>query len=223
MITLKNIRKTYKTLQSETVALDSISLSIKDGDFIAIMGKSGCGKSTLLNILGMMDKADSGSFEFNKNEISKLSESKMSDFRVKNIGYIFQEFYLIDELSVYENIALPLIYRKVASSEIKEKVKQVLSKMGLEHRKNNLAKEISGGEAQRTAIARSLIYNPALILADEPTGNLDSENSEIVMNTLKNLNKEGHTIVLVTHENDIASFAKRQIRLSDGKIISDSK
>lgn len=223
MITLKNIRKTYKTLQAETVALDSISLSIKDGDFIAIMGKSGCGKSTLLNILGMMDKADSGSFEFNKNEISKLSESKMSDFRVKNIGYIFQEFYLIDELSVYENIALPLIYRKVANSEIKEKVKQVLSKMGLEHRKNNLAKEISGGEAQRTAIARSLIYNPALILADEPTGNLDSENSEIVMNTLKNLNQEGHTIVLVTHENDIASFAKRQIRLSDGKIISDSK
>lgn len=219
MININNLTKTYTTNTNKTIALDDIRFKVKEGDFLAITGKSGCGKSTLLNILGLIDKPTEGEYLFNSLNLDKLSEKQSSQFRKENIGFIFQDFNLLNELTVFENVALPLKYRKYTKIEIKQKVDAILNKFNIYHRKNHLISEISGGESQRTAIARSLVYSPKLILADEPTGNLDSENSKIIINLLKELNDEGHTIILVTHDMEIANNCKRQIILSDGKII----
>ena len=219
MIILNNIIKEYSINSNKTIALNDISLNVQKGDFLAITGKSGCGKSTLLNILGLIDKPTLGEYLFNDENLSELSESRTSQFRKENIGFIFQDFNLLNELTVFENVALPLKYRKYSKSETKERVDTILNKFNIYHRKNHLISEISGGESQRTAIARSLVYLPKLILADEPTGNLDSENSKTIINLLNELNNEGNTIILVTHDLEIANNCKKQIILSDGKII----
>lgn len=219
MIILNNIIKEYSLNSNKTKALNDISLYVHRGDFLAITGKSGCGKSTLLNILGLIDKPTAGEYLFNDENLCGLSEHRTSQFRKDNIGFIFQDFNLLHELTVFENVALPLKYRNFSKSETKDKVNAILNKFNIYHRKNHIISEISGGESQRVAIARSLVYSPKLILADEPTGNLDSENSKIIINLLNELNGEGNTIILVTHDLEIANNCKRQIILSDGKII----
>ncbi|MGI9526618.1 MAG: ABC transporter ATP-binding protein [Weeksellaceae bacterium] len=221
MIKLTDLSKVYKTEEVQTTALNNISLNIKQGEFIAIMGPSGCGKSTLLNILGLLDKASSGSYELLGTETTKLSTKRKSDLRKKNIGFIFQNFNLIDELSVYENIELPLIYNGVPSSERKKRVTNIMEKIGIAHRFKHYPQQLSGGQQQRVAVARALVNNPHLILADEPTGNLDSSNGNEVMNLLAELHKEGSTIVMVTHSSYDAGFASRIVNMKDGEIFSE--
>lgn len=223
MIELKNLTKVYRTDEVESTALNEVSFKIKQGEFVSIMGPSGCGKSTLLNILGMLDKPESGSYEFQGTEISKLNEKGRSGIRKKNIGFIFQNFNLIDELTVFENIELPLIYNKVSSSERKVRVNDLIEKMGIAHRSSHFPQQLSGGQQQRVAVARALITKPHLILADEPTGNLDSSHGNEVMELLCELNESGTTVIMVTHSSHDASYSGRTINLLDGQIISEKK
>ncbi len=223
MIKVSNISKIFKTEEIETTALDGVSFEIKDGEFVAIMGPSGCGKSTLLNILGLLDNPTQGSYQFADTEVASLKEKERTRFRKGNIGFIFQNFNLIDELNVYDNIELPLRYLNVSASERKAKVTEMLKRMNISHRAKHFPRQLSGGQQQRVAIARACVASPKLILADEPTGNLDSRNGREVMQLLQDLNNEGTTIVMVTHSQKDASIAQRTIDLFDGKIVSDVK
>ncbi|MCQ2220844.1 MAG: ABC transporter ATP-binding protein [Prevotella sp.] len=223
MIKVTNLSKIFRTEEIETTALNGVSFEIKDGEFVAIMGPSGCGKSTLLNILGLLDNPTEGSYQFGDTEVANLKEKDRTKFRKGNIGFIFQSFNLIDELSVYENIELPLRYLDIPSSERKARVTEMMKRMNISHRANHFPQQLSGGQQQRVAIARACVANPKLILADEPTGNLDSKNGKEVMELLQELNNEGATIVMVTHSQKDAAMAQRTIDLFDGKIVSDVK
>lgn len=222
MIKITDLEKFYRTEEVETIALNKLSMEVKEGEFVAVMGPSGCGKSTLLNILGMLDDADAGSFVFNGIEVSKFNERKRADIRKHNIGFVFQSFNLIDELTVYENVELPLIYSGVKASERKEKVEKVLDKMQIMHRRNHYPQQLSGGQQQRVAVARAVVNNPKLILADEPTGNLDSSNGNEVMELLTDLNEQGTTIIMVTHSEHDARFSHRIIRMLDGQTVTEN-
>ena len=221
MITVTNLSKIFRTEEIETTALNGVSFEIKDGEFVAIMGPSGCGKSTLLNILGLLDNPSEGSYLFGETQVAKLKEKDRTKFRKGNIGFIFQSFNLIDELTVFENIELPLRYLNIPASERKSRVNDMLKRMSISHRAKHFPQQLSGGQQQRVAIARACVAAPKLILADEPTGNLDSKNGKEVMGLLQELNREGATIVMVTHSQKDASMAQRTINLFDGKIVSD--
>ena len=223
MIKVTNLSKIFRTEEIETTALNGVSFEIKDGEFVAIMGPSGCGKSTLLNILGLLDNPTEGDYEFDGTEVAKLKEKDRTKFRKGNIGFIFQSFNLIDELSVYDNIELPLRYLNISASERKARVTEMMKRMSISHRAKHFPQQLSGGQQQRVAIARACVANPKLILADEPTGNLDSKNGREVMLLLQELNNEGTTIVMVTHSQKDAAMAQRTIDLFDGKIVSDVK
>ena len=222
MIKTVNLTKVFLTEEIETTALNNVNLHVKEGEFVAIMGPSGCGKSTLLNILGLLDNPSQGEYFFNGREVGQLSERHRTQLRKGNIGFVFQSFNLIDELTVYENIELPLIYLKLKARERKEKVEAVLEQMKMGHRKKHFPQQLSGGQQQRVAISRAVVAGPKLILADEPTGNLDSKNGLEVMNLLTDLNRAGTTIVMVTHSVENAGFAHRVINLFDGQIITES-
>jgi putative ABC transport system ATP-binding protein len=222
MIRTNDLTKIFRTDEVETTALNKVNLEIKSGDFVAIMGPSGCGKSTLLNIIGLLDNPTSGEYFFNEIEVSGFTERKRTSLRKSNVGFVFQSFNLIDELNVYENIELPLLYLKMPSGERKRKVRQVLENMQIAHRAKHFPQQLSGGQQQRVAICRAVVSNPRLILADEPTGNLDSVNGEQVMNLLKQLNDEGTTIVMVTHSPSDAEKAHRIIHLFDGHIVTEN-
>ena len=221
MIKVDNLSKIFRTGEIETTALNGVSLEIKDGEFVAIMGPSGCGKSTLLNILGLLDNPSEGSYKFDETEVAGLKEKERTKFRKGNIGFVFQSFNLIDELNVFENIELPLKYLNITSSERKKRVIEIMKRMNISHRAKHFPRQLSGGQQQRVAIARAVVSNPKLILADEPTGNLDSKNGLEVMNLLTELNHEGTTIVMVTHSPKDAAKAQRTIDLLDGKIVFD--
>jgi putative ABC transport system ATP-binding protein len=223
MIKLDKLTKVYRTDEIESTALNEVSFAIRQGEFVSVMGPSGCGKSTLLNILGMLDKPESGSYKFQGTEVSHLNEKGRSDVRKRNIGFIFQNFNLIDELTVFENIELPLIYNKVSSSERKTRVNELMEKIGIAHRASHFPQQLSGGQQQRVAVARALITKPHLILADEPTGNLDSSHGNEVMEMLCELNEAGTTVIMVTHSSHDASYSGRTINLLDGQIISEKK
>jgi len=223
MIKLNELTKVYRTDEIESTALNAVSFEINKGEFVSIMGPSGCGKSTLLNILGMLDKPESGSYEFLGNEVAHLKEKGRSDVRKKNIGFIFQNFNLIDELTVFENIELPLLYNKVPSSERKQHVNELIEKIGIAHRASHFPQQLSGGQQQRVAVARALITKPPLILADEPTGNLDSSHGNEVMELICDLHEAGTTIIMVTHSSHDASYSDRIINLMDGQIVSEKK
>ena len=223
MIKVSNLSKIFRTEEIETTALNGVSFEIKDGEFVAIMGPSGCGKSTLLNILGLLDNPTEGSYLFGDAEVARLKEKERTRFRKGNIGFIFQSFNLIDELNVYDNIELPLRYLDIPAAERKQKVTEMMKRMNISHRAKHFPQQLSGGQQQRVAIARACVANPKLILADEPTGNLDSKNGKEVMELLKELNAEGATIVMVTHSQRDAAQAQRTIDLFDGKIVSDVK
>ncbi len=223
MITVKDLSKVFRTEEIETTALNGVSFEINDGEFVAIMGPSGCGKSTLLNILGLLDNPTEGSYRLLDNEVGGLKEKERTKFRKGNIGFVFQSFNLIDELNVYENVELPLRYLNISASERKQKVTEILKRMGISHRAKHFPQQLSGGQQQRVAIARAVVSNPKLILADEPTGNLDSKNGKEVMDLLSELNKEGTTIVMVTHSQKDAAVAQRVINLFDGQIVGDVK
>lgn len=220
MIRTENLTKTFRTEEVETLALREVNLNVEKGEFVAIMGPSGCGKSTLLNILGLLDNPTEGSYFFDTEEVGHLKESQRTQLRKGNIGFVFQSFNLIDELNVFENVELPLTYLKIPSAKRKEMVKEVLKRMNIGHREKHFPQQLSGGQQQRVAIARAVVANPKLILADEPTGNLDSKNGIEVMNLLTELNKEGTTIIMVTHSQRDAGFAHRTINLFDGMVIS---
>lgn len=222
MIKLNKLLKVYTSEDIETTAVNEISLNIKKGEFIAIMGPSGCGKSSLLNILGLLDNASGGEYWFGDEEVVKYVEKDRANLRKGNIGFVFQSFNLIDELTVYENVELPLLYLKMTSAERAEKINQGLERMGIMHRKGHFPQQLSGGQQQRVAIARAIVTNPKVILADEPTGNLDSANGIEVMNLLKELNQSGTTIVMVTHSPEDAKYADRIINLLDGKIVMEN-
>lgn len=219
MIKTEKLSKLFRTEDVETRALNSVSVHIKKGEFAAIMGPSGCGKSTLLNILGLLDNPSSGVYNFDGIEVASFKEKQRTKFRKGNIGFVFQSFNLIDELNVFENVELPLIYLKMSAKERKEKVNAVLERLNIGHRTKHFPQQLSGGQQQRVAIARAVVANPKLILADEPTGNLDSKNGQEVMELLQSLNEEGTTIVMVTHSEYDAGFAHRVIRLFDGEVI----
>jgi putative ABC transport system ATP-binding protein len=221
MIKIKNLSRVFRTEEVETKALSEISLTIKQGDFVSIMGPSGSGKSTLLNIVGLLDSASSGSYQLLNQEMIGLKEKGRSKVRKENIGFIFQNFNLIDELSVYDNIELPLIYNKVSSSERKKKVSEIAEKLGISHRLKHYPQQLSGGQQQRVAVARALINDPKIILADEPTGNLDSKNGNEVMELLTDLHTNGATILMVTHSDYDASFSQKTILMKDGIILSE--
>ncbi len=221
MIKVTDLSKVFRTEEIETTALDKVSFEIKDGEFVAIMGPSGCGKSTLLNIIGLLDNPTGGSYEFQGTEVSRLKERERTRSRKGNIGFVFQSFNLIDELNVYENVELPLRYLNISASERKRKVTAILKRMNISHRARHFPQQLSGGQQQRVAIARAVVADPKLILADEPTGNLDSRNGKEVMDLLTELNKEGTTIVMVTHSQRDAASAQRTINLFDGRIVSD--
>lgn len=219
MIKTEKLTKVFRTEEIETYALNGVNVTVKPGEFVAIMGPSGCGKSTLLNILGMLDNPTEGHYQFNGTEVSNLKEKDRTKFRKGNIGFVFQSFNLIDELNVYENVELPLVYLNMKAKERREKVEAVLHRMKIGHRARHFPQQLSGGQQQRVAIARAVVANPKLILADEPTGNLDSKNGIEVMNLLSELNQEGATIIMVTHSDRDAGFAHRTINLLDGKVI----
>ncbi len=222
MIKITDLEKVYRTEDVETVALNKLSFSVNTGEFVAVMGPSGCGKSTLLNILGLLDEPDAGSFLFNGQEVAHFKERQRADLRKKNIGFVFQSFNLIDELTVFENVELPLIYLGVKSVERKERVEEVLKKMQIMHRRNHYPQQLSGGQQQRVAVARAVVNKPKLILADEPTGNLDSSNGNEVMELLTDLNEMGTTIVMVTHSEHDARFSHRIIRMLDGQTVTEN-
>jgi putative ABC transport system ATP-binding protein len=220
MIKTNDLTKIFRTEEVETTALNKVNLNVKEGEYVAVMGPSGCGKSTLLNILGLLDNPTSGSYVFNGTEVANLKERDRTVFRKGNIGFVFQSFNLIDELNVYENVELPLIYLKMKSSERKKKVEDALERMKITHRAKHFPQQLSGGQQQRVAIARAVVANPRLILTDEPTGNLDSKNGIEVINLLTELNKEGTTIIMVTHNDRDAGYAHRIVNLFDGQIVS---
>ena len=221
MITVNNLSKVFRTEEIETTALNNVSFTINSGEFVAIMGPSGCGKSTLLNILGLLDNPSGGSYQLLDTEMAQLKEKDRTKFRKGNIGFVFQSFNLIDELNVYENVELPLKYLNISASERKRRVTEMLKRMSISHRAQHYPQQLSGGQQQRVAIARAVVANPQLILADEPTGNLDSRNGKEVMDLLSELNKEGTTVVMVTHSQRDASVAQRVINLFDGQIVGD--
>lgn len=221
MIRTENLQKIFRTDEVETWALNEVSIEIKEGEFVAVMGPSGCGKTTLLNILGLLDNPTGGSYCLNGEEVSKLKENQRTNLRKGVIGFVFQSFNLIDELNVYENIELPLLYMRIPASKRKERVKEAMDRMAISHREKHFPQQLSGGQQQRVAIARAVVANPKLILADEPTGNLDSKNGAEVMNLLTDLNREGTTIVMVTHSQHDAGYAGRTINLFDGKVVPE--
>ena len=221
MIRIEHLSKVFRTEEVETTALNDVSLHVKQGEFVAIMGPSGCGKSTLLNIIGLLDNPTSGNYYFNGQEVGHLKEKQRTQVRKGNIGFVFQSFNLIDELNVYENVELPLIYLKKKASEKKELVTSILDRMNISHRVKHFPQQLSGGQQQRVAIARAVVAGPKLIIADEPTGNLDSKNGAEVMNLLTELNQEGTTIVMVTHSQHDASYAHRVVHLFDGQIVTE--
>jgi putative ABC transport system ATP-binding protein len=221
MIKTEKLSKVFRTDEVETTALNAVSFEIKEGEFVAIMGPSGCGKSTLLNILGLLDNPSSGNYYFLSKDVSKSTERQRANLRKQNIGFVFQNFNLIDELTVFENVELPLIYLGMPARERKERVEEVLGQMQIMHRKKHFPLQLSGGQQQRVAVARAVIAKPALILADEPTGNLDSVHGEEVMNLLNGLNNNGTTIIMVTHSQRDAEYSQRVIRLFDGQIINE--
>jgi len=222
MITINDLEKFYSTDEVRTIALNKLSFNVNNGEFVAIMGPSGCGKSTLLNILGLLDDPDGGSFEFNGIEVAGYNERKRAELRKHNIGFVFQSFNLIDELTVYENVELPLIYTGVKSAERKRRVEEVLEKMKIMHRRKHYPQQLSGGQQQRVAVARAVVHNPKLILADEPTGNLDSGNGNEVMELLIELNDSGTTIIMVTHSEHDAKYSHRIIRMLDGHKVTEN-
>ena len=219
MIKLHNIKKIFRTEEIETWALREVSLEVKEGEFVAIMGPSGCGKSTLLNILGLLDNPTEGTYTLNGRDVSTLKESERTDLRKGVIGFVFQSFNLIDELNVYENIELPLLYMKTPARERRQRIKAVMDRMAISHRRKHFPCQLSGGQQQRVAIARAVLSNPKLILADEPTGNLDSTNGREVMDLLSRLHREGTTIIMVTHSQHDATYADRIVNLYDGQIV----
>ena len=223
MITVNNLSKVFRTEEIETTALNNVSFTINKGEFVAIMGPSGCGKSTLLNILGLLDNPSGGSYDLLGTEVANLRERERTNYRKGNIGFVFQSFNLIDELNVYENVELPLKYLNISASERKRRVTEILKRMNISHRAGHYPQQLSGGQQQRVAIARAVVANPQLILADEPTGNLDSRNGKEVMDLLCQLNAEGTTVVMVTHSQRDASAAQRIINLFDGEIVKDVK
>ncbi|MES2607061.1 MAG: ABC transporter ATP-binding protein [Pseudomonadota bacterium] len=222
MLSLQNLRKIFRTDEVETTALNDININISKGEFVSIMGPSGCGKSTLLNIIGLLDNFDGGKYYFLEEEVSTYKERQLAQLRKHNIGFIFQSFNLIDELSVFENVELPLLYQKVKASERKQRVEAMLEKIGIATRRDHMPQQLSGGQQQRVAVARALVGNPSMILADEPTGNLDSSNGEDVMNLLTKLNQEGTTIVMVTHSQQHAEYAQRIINMLDGQVLNEN-
>ncbi|HAI76078.1 MAG TPA: phosphonate ABC transporter ATP-binding protein [Microscillaceae bacterium] len=223
MIVTKQLQKIYTTEEIETTALNGVDIEIQNGEFVAIMGPSGCGKSTLLNLLGLLDNPSGGELFFAGQEVSHFTERQRADIRKANIGFIFQSFNLIDELTVFENIELPLIYLKVPSNERRKRVEEMMNRMQIMHRRNHFPQQLSGGQQQRVAISRAVITKPKLILADEPTGNLDSKNGTEVMSLIEELNNTGTTVVMVTHSAHDAGFAHRIIQLFDGQVISEEK
>ena len=223
MIQIQDLKKSFRTEEVETLALNGVNLKVAEGEFVAIMGPSGCGKSTLLNIIGMLDNPTEGSYQFAGHEVAGLRESQRTQLRKGNLGFVFQSFNLIDELTVYENVELPLIYLKMNKAERREKVKKVLERMKIAHREKHFPQQLSGGQQQRVAISRAVVTTPKLILADEPTGNLDSKNGIEVMNLLTELNQEGTTIVMVTHSDRDSHYAHRVINLFDGQVATESQ
>jgi len=221
MIKTENLQKIFRTEEVETWALNNVSLEIKEGEFVAIMGPSGCGKTTLLNILGLLDNPTGGEYHLNGIEVSKYSEKQRTRLRKGVIGFVFQSFNLIEELNVYENIELPLLYMGVPSTERKKKIHAAMDRMQITHREKHFPQQLSGGQQQRVAIARAVVAGPKLILADEPTGNLDSKNGKEVMNLLTELNKDGTTIVMVTHSQHDAGYAARIVNLFDGEVVTE--
>ena len=220
MIKIENLTKTFRTTEVETIALNKVNLEVSEKEFVAIMGPSGCGKSTLLNILGLLDNPTSGSYYLDGKEVGRLKEKDRTNVRKGNIGFVFQSFNLIDELNVFENVELPLTYLHIPSDEHKRRVSEILKRMNISHRAKHYPQQLSGGQQQRVAIARAVVSGPKIILADEPTGNLDSKNGLEVMQLLTELNKEGTTIVMVTHSQRDAGFAGRIINLFDGQVVS---
>jgi len=223
MIKTEKLTKVFRTEDIETFALNGVDIHVKKGEFVAIMGPSGCGKSTLLNIVGLLDNPSEGVYNFNGTDVSNLKEKDRTQFRKGNIGFVFQSFNLIDELNVHDNVELPLLYLKMKSSERKKRVDEVLSRMKIGHRAKHFPQQLSGGQQQRVAISRAVVANPGLILADEPTGNLDTKNGIEVMNLLTELNQEGATILMVTHSDRDAGFAHRTINLLDGQVIVEKQ
>lgn len=223
MLRIEDVSKIFRTDEVETIALNHISLEVKDNEFLAVMGPSGCGKSTLLNILGLLDNPSEGKYFLMDKEVGNLKEKERTQVRKGNIGFVFQSFNLIDELNVYENVELPLSYLNIKASERREMVDNILKRMAISHRAKHFPQQLSGGQQQRVAIARAVVASPKLILADEPTGNLDSTNGKEVMNLLSELNKEGTTIIMVTHSQHDAGYAGRIINLFDGQVVTEVK
>ena len=221
MLKVENLKKSFFTEEIETIALNGVSFEVKEGEFVAIMGPSGCGKSTLLNILGLLDNPTGGSYRLLDKEVGNLKEKERTQFRKGNLGFVFQSFNLIDEITVFENVELPLVYMGIKASERKKRVEEILDRMNISHRAGHFPQQLSGGQQQRVAIARAVVSNPKLVLADEPTGNLDSKNGQEVMSLLQELNREGTTIIMVTHSQHDAQFASRTICLFDGQIVTD--
>ncbi len=221
MIKTENLQKIFRTEDVETWALSEVKIEINEGEFVAIMGPSGCGKTTLLNILGLLDNPTSGQYFLNGTDVSKFTENERTNLRKGIIGFVFQSFNLIEELNVYENIELPLLYMRIPAAERKQRVKEAMNRMAISHREKHFPQQLSGGQQQRVAIARAVVANPKLILADEPTGNLDSKNGAEVMSLLTDLNSEGTTIVMVTHSQHDAGYANRIIKLFDGKVVPE--
>ena len=219
MIKTENLQKIFRTEEVETWALSEVSIEINEGEFVAVMGPSGCGKTTLLNILGLLDNPTGGNYFLNGTDVSKFTENQRTSLRKGVIGFVFQSFNLIDELNVSENIELPLLYMRIPAADRKQRVKEAMNRMAISHREKHFPQQLSGGQQQRVAIAREVVANPKLILADEPTGNLDSKNGAEVMNLLGDLNREGTTIVMVTHSQHDAGYAGRTINLFDGKVV----
>jgi len=223
VLTMTGLTKTYRTDTVETTALDSIDVDIADGEFVAIMGPSGCGKSTLLNILGLLDRPSAGSYRFAGQEVAGLGEARLAEIRKRHIGFIFQSFNLVDELSVRENIELALLYHGIPTGERRRRVETVMDKVGIAHRADHRPNQLSGGQQQRVAVARAVVANPDLILADEPTGNLDTQHGEEVMRMLQALNRDGTTIVMVTHSPSHADFASRVVNMLDGRVLTERR
>ena len=221
MLKVENLKKSFFTEEIETIALNGVSFEVKEGEFVAVMGPSGCGKSTLLNILGLLDNPTGGTYTLLDKEVGNLREKERTQFRKGNLGFVFQSFSLIDEMTVFENVELPLVYMGVKASERKQRVNDILERMNISHRAGHFPQQLSGGQQQRVAIARAVISNPKLVLADEPTGNLDSKNGQEVMLLLQELNREGTTIIMVTHSQHDAQYASRTICLFDGQIVTD--
>ena len=221
MLKVENLKKSFFTEEIETIALNGVSFEVKEGEFVAVMGPSGCGKSTLLNILGLLDNPTEGSYSLLGKEVGSLRERERTQFRKGDLGFVFQSFNLIDEMTVFENVELPLVFMGVKASERKKRVNEILDRMNISHRAGHFPQQLSGGQQQRVAIARAVVSNPKLVLADEPTGNLDSKNGQEVMMLLQELNREGTTIIMVTHSQHDAQFASRTICLFDGQVVTD--